>query len=91
MQNEGLSKVLLPTDSDESESDGVVTKEDHRIGCKEILSKSCSSKEALYSDREDNNAHVERNQKRRNDATFSTGTSPLGMLSAESMAWLWKK
>ncbi|ESR64927.1 hypothetical protein CICLE_v10009145mg [Citrus x clementina] len=91
VQNEGLSKVLLPTDSDESESDGVVTKEDHKIGCKEILSKSCSTKEAFSGDREDNNAHVERNQKWRNDAAFSSGTSPLRMLSAESRAWLWKK
>ncbi|XP_024948218.2 uncharacterized protein LOC102628598 isoform X1 [Citrus sinensis] len=103
VQNEGLSKVLLPTNSDESESDenhdeylfrstkGVVTKEDHKIGCKEILSKSCSTKEAFSGDREDNNAHVERNQKWRNDAAFSSGTSPLRMLSAESRAWLWKK
>ena len=44
-----------------------MTKEDYRIGCKEILSKSCSSKEAFSGDREENNAHVERNQKRRND------------------------
>ena len=44
-----------------------MTKEDHKIGCKEILSKSCSTKEAFSGDREDNNAHVERNQKWRND------------------------
>lgn len=75
VQKEGLSKVLLPTDSDELEFDenhdeylfrstkGVVKKEDHKIGGKKILSKSCSSKETFSGDREDNNAHVRKKSK----------------------------
>ena len=38
-------------------------KEDHKSGGKEILSKSYIGKEALSSDREDNNAHVRKNKK----------------------------